>query len=154
MFRQQPSHVGHGPADGLPRALLPDAGGNPCHDRLPLILVHFAVDATVGQHPDAPLEQGDENEHAGFIPGAVQAVLEKVGNGRFFPLFVDFALRYEKPFEGRCVPHESQTGREQQAEKAQDYYFGGGWMPQTPEGKTELREFQTYVWGKVGYRWN
>ena len=41
-----------------------------------------------------------------------------------------------------------------QAEKAQDYYFGGGWMPQTDEGKRELREFQTYVWGKVGYRWN
>ena len=41
-----------------------------------------------------------------------------------------------------------------EAEKAQDYYFGGGWMPQTEEGKTELREFQTYVWGKVGYRWN
>lgn len=40
-----------------------------------------------------------------------------------------------------------------QAEKAQDYYQGGGWMPQTDEGRRELTEFQIYVWGKVGYRW-
>jgi prepilin-type N-terminal cleavage/methylation domain-containing protein/prepilin-type processing-associated H-X9-DG protein len=32
-----------------------------------------------------------------------------------------------------------------------DYYGGGGWMPQTPEGLQELEEFQKAVWGKVGY---
>ena len=38
-----------------------------------------------------------------------------------------------------------------QGKKAQDYYFGGGWMPQTEEGLKELTEFQVSVWGKVGY---
>jgi prepilin-type N-terminal cleavage/methylation domain-containing protein/prepilin-type processing-associated H-X9-DG protein len=32
-----------------------------------------------------------------------------------------------------------------------DYYGGGGWMPQTPEGLEELENFQKAVWGKVGY---
>lgn len=37
------------------------------------------------------------------------------------------------------------------ARDTRDYYGGGGWMPQTPEGLKELEEFQKSVWGKVGY---
>jgi prepilin-type N-terminal cleavage/methylation domain-containing protein/prepilin-type processing-associated H-X9-DG protein len=37
------------------------------------------------------------------------------------------------------------------ARDTRDYYGGGGWMPQTPEGIEELEEFQKAVWGKVGY---
>jgi prepilin-type N-terminal cleavage/methylation domain-containing protein/prepilin-type processing-associated H-X9-DG protein len=39
----------------------------------------------------------------------------------------------------------------QRARDTRDYYGGGGWMPQTPEGLEELEQFQKYVWGKVGY---
>ncbi len=31
-----------------------------------------------------------------------------------------------------------------------DFYGGGNWMPQTPEGKRELRDFRKWVWGKAG----
>jgi len=31
------------------------------------------------------------------------------------------------------------------------YYGGGGWMPSTPEGIQELKEFQKSVWGRLGY---
>jgi prepilin-type N-terminal cleavage/methylation domain-containing protein/prepilin-type processing-associated H-X9-DG protein len=37
------------------------------------------------------------------------------------------------------------------AKDTQDWYGGGGWMPQTPEGIKELEDFQKSVWGKVGY---
>jgi prepilin-type processing-associated H-X9-DG protein len=30
-----------------------------------------------------------------------------------------------------------------------NYYGGGGWMPQTPEGKEELHQFRKWVWGKA-----
>ncbi|MFH1881343.1 MAG: prepilin-type N-terminal cleavage/methylation domain-containing protein [Planctomycetota bacterium] len=35
--------------------------------------------------------------------------------------------------------------------KNQDWYGGGGFMPRTEEGLTELEEFQRSVWGRVGY---
>jgi prepilin-type N-terminal cleavage/methylation domain-containing protein/prepilin-type processing-associated H-X9-DG protein len=38
------------------------------------------------------------------------------------------------------------------AKDTQDWYGGGGWMPQTPEGIEELEQFQKSVWGKVGYQ--
>ena len=37
------------------------------------------------------------------------------------------------------------------ARDSANYYGGGGWMPQTPEGIQELTEFQRSVWGRVGY---
>jgi prepilin-type N-terminal cleavage/methylation domain-containing protein/prepilin-type processing-associated H-X9-DG protein len=39
----------------------------------------------------------------------------------------------------------------QRARDTRDYYGGGGWMPQTPEGLQELQDFQKAVWGRVGY---
>jgi len=38
------------------------------------------------------------------------------------------------------------------ARDSRDYYGGGSWMPQTPEGIEELEDFQKAVWGKVGYQ--
>ncbi|OHB81086.1 MAG: hypothetical protein A2Z38_06540 [Planctomycetes bacterium RBG_19FT_COMBO_48_8] len=32
-----------------------------------------------------------------------------------------------------------------------DWYGGGGYMPTTPEGIQELKEFQRSVWGRLGY---
>jgi prepilin-type processing-associated H-X9-DG protein len=32
-----------------------------------------------------------------------------------------------------------------------DYYWGGGFIPKTPEGLQDLRDFQQAVWGRVGY---
>ena len=32
-----------------------------------------------------------------------------------------------------------------------DWYGGGGFMPQTPEGIEELVNFQKSVWGRVGF---
>ena len=37
------------------------------------------------------------------------------------------------------------------ARETSDWYGGGGWMPQTPEGIEELQNFQRSVWGKLGY---
>ncbi len=39
----------------------------------------------------------------------------------------------------------------QRARETQDWYGGGGFMPQTPQGIEELEEFQKSVWGRVGY---
>ena len=38
------------------------------------------------------------------------------------------------------------------ARDTRDYYGGGGWMPQTPEGIQELEDFQKAVWGRLGYQ--
>jgi prepilin-type N-terminal cleavage/methylation domain-containing protein/prepilin-type processing-associated H-X9-DG protein len=38
------------------------------------------------------------------------------------------------------------------ARDTKDYYGGGGWMPQTPEGIQELEDFQKAVWGRLGYQ--
>lgn len=37
------------------------------------------------------------------------------------------------------------------ARDTRDYYGGGGFQPSTPEGIEEMKEFQKYVWGKIGY---
>ncbi len=37
------------------------------------------------------------------------------------------------------------------ARDAADWYGGGGFMPQTPEGIEELVDFQKSVWGRVGF---
>ena len=37
------------------------------------------------------------------------------------------------------------------AKETQDWYGGGGFMPQTPEGIGELVDFQKAVWGRVGF---
>jgi len=38
----------------------------------------------------------------------------------------------------------------QWARERRDYYGGGNWMPQTEEGRRELRDFRKWVWGKAG----